>query len=190
MSILPQQTWYSLGVDPDLHACSWALLGSDLSLHCGVWHVTNKLKGADAVAAMIQNIELPLPQVELQNIQIVVVEGQTLVARPGARHRRPDNIIHLAQVAGAAAATLMRQCHCSRLLIPRPAEWKGQVPKDVHQARTYGRLGIQSEQASGYVLPADQAQRDSYAPGVRRAAWKHIGDAIGLAFHGLTRGPE
>ena len=59
-----------------------------------------------------------------------------------------------------------------------PDDAKGTVPKPIHQARTYRRMGWDCERLKSYSVPK--------TPGydIDPGAWKHVGDALGLALWG------
>lgn len=180
----------ALGLDPDSHASSWAILalnpggGEPELLEVGVCSVAKSQKGAKAVTGMAGELVLLRTK---HAPQIIVVEGQQIYARSRAK---PDSILQLAQVAGAAVAAMRIKFPSAQVLIPRPGEWKGDVPKRIHQARLWNRLGVEYESrgtpAAGYAVPKGLSCEG--AGKVKRADWKHLADAVGLAEWGLRRG--
>jgi hypothetical protein len=125
---------------------------------------------------------------------VAAVEGQRLVAAAGRRHARPEDLLRLAQVTGGAMASVQGSLDRARLLVPKPQEWKGQVPKQVHQARTLRALGLDPVKhgsgASGYCRPSVEPSPLLGSQGafsVRGSDWKHVCDAVGLALWAAKR---
>lgn len=168
-----------LGIDPDLH--STALAGWDMKKRVvtfvGVIRVSEKLKGREAAVAMCQELaKYPLDD------DVVVIEGQEIryTARKGAD---PQDIVNLAVVAGGAASQAK-----GRVLMPSPSQWKGSIPKAVHQARVLGKLGWPSETVGrstrAYTRPTGGFEGVLGAKDLGKEDWKHVVDAIGLAMWG------
>ena len=178
-----------LGIDPDLDTTAYAA-ARDGRIECvGVVRV-KKGRGLEGLVtelcAHMDNVPADL----------IVVEGQQIYQ--GMR-QRPDDILRLAQFAGVAAGLAAAQSGCFRVLMPRPQEWKGSVPKPIHQARVLTRLGWAYEQKgpppkrragkmehAGYCVPTN-VPRDVDLYDVRPSDWKHIVDAIGLALWGVDQ---
>lgn len=167
-----------IGVDPDLHYTAFALWDGKQVIALWLAEATGRTERA-ACMAMSQAIVDAQPDLQGLNdcpVFAYAVEGQELYRGKG-KTRNPRDIMFLATVAGAA----LSYCHdyfagqdCVSFY-PAPAEWKGQVPKDIHQSRTYANVGWESEKRKGYAVPVD-------APFEFTATrWKHLGDAIGLA---------
>jgi hypothetical protein len=53
------------------------------------------------------------------------------VYRQGLMKGDPNDLVDLAVLVGALTVTL----NAKRTLLPRPAQWKGQVPKEIHHDR-------------------------------------------------------
>jgi len=100
----------------------------------------------------------------LQHIHHAVVEGQEKYPKDRVR---PNDLIHLAQVAGLAAGYI-HAYHDIRPLIVKPRLWKGSVPKDVHQKRILSQVTI--GEACSY-LQCNKTEQG------------HLIDAIGLALY-------
>ncbi len=177
----------ALAFDPDLHNTGWALVEKGAS---DVLHVRDvgcikvptqikkkKTKGEWAVRLMSRAVaewDRPVPWIE----EIYVVEGQQIYF---GKTPNPQNIVHLAQVAGACLAW----SDCEHTYLPSPSQWKGSVEKHIHQARICKKLGWDYEiRASGknrYAVPTN-------APfSLKATEWKHCMDAIGLAIWGLEK---
>lgn len=206
---------YVLGIDPDLDTTAFAFVNANTSCVelVGVARPATRVVGRKAermVAAIVKALSsvtsggaLLKPfhaaihaAVEGHRILRVVVEGQQIYQ--GVR-QRPDDILRLAQVAGAAAGVATHLAGATQLLMPRPQEWKGSVPKPIHQARVLERLGWPYERKgpapkrtmgkvehAGYCVPTS-VPTDVALYDVRPSDWKHIVDAIGLALWGVDQ---
>ena len=97
----------------------------------------------------------------------LAVEGQRVYTRGKVR---PQDLIHLAQVAGMAAAHAQQAYPLAALWIPEPVQWKGSVEKGAMQRRILGRLGL-TEKLEGV----------EGAGGMTKTQRGHVIDAIGLA---------
>lgn len=198
-----------IGIDPDLHRTAIALVeptvAGPMLRAFTVFRVPTTTTGSDAVVAMSRQVLhgvlhfAACAEIGPNEPVRVAIEGQSLVARPGFRHRRPDDIVHLAQVAGAALAACVGTFDEGTFLLPRPGEWKGQVAKHAHQARTLRALGID------YEFVGEEGAKGSYARptsipllsgalqgalgGVRPSDWRHLSDAAGLALWAAPKAP-
>lgn len=204
---------YVLGIDPDLDTTAFAFV--DANTTCvELVGVARPLKGVGRkVERMVAAINVAFTNIacdtheftysqkirdafERGRIFCTVVEGQQIYQ--GVR-QRPDDILRLSQVAGGGAGIASHLCGATRLLMPRPQEWKGSVPKPIHQARVLERLGWPYERKgpapkrtmgkvehSGYCVPTS-VPSDVALYDVRPSDWKHIVDAIGLALWGVDQ---
>lgn len=175
---------FVLGIDPDLHNTAAAIIGTSGLFDVKVFNVSLTHKGPQAVTTMIEELTMSMGSWLLATraeLSAVVVEGQQIYSYTKARH---DSILMLAQVAGAAAAVACMRAR--ELWIPTPKQWKGDVPKGIHQARTLTKLGVRYTKTTGkepYCIP-------DRIPGInvpKKSDWKHAVDAIGLAVWGLEK---
>lgn len=104
---------------------------------------------------------------------IIIIEGQRIYPQSKVR---PNDLIKLAHLAGAAAGVCASLYPGSRILIPEPKDWKGSVPKHIHQARLYKKLGWGYKQTKDYAYP----EHPTVGKKLLKGEWKHVGDAIGL----------
>jgi Crossover junction endodeoxyribonuclease RuvC len=161
-----------LGVDPGVRLSAFALVNDQCKLiRVGVVKTSDPdepFRGmARAFAAAIESFP---------DLHSAAVEGQEVYAG-GVR----ESIVQLAQTAGAIGALLALTI--DTVLLPEPKRWKGQVPKEINQARSLSRVGIQHVVGSSYCYPAGcaaSAQVGGLAQ-LNRGDWKHVGDAVGLA---------
>lgn len=169
-----------LGFDPDLHNSGLAIVertpeGKFVVLHAQIISVPAALKGDAAVRAMIA--ALPLWQVDYGDLFYgsAVVEGQEAYRGAQANRATPDVLIRLAHVAGAALRLYDGE-------IVAPKVWKGQVPKDIKQARICSKLGWDYVKHSGWVEPTFISSNPAANfPAIKGKQWSHVLDAIGLA---------
>ena len=171
-----------LGLDPDLHNTGLAVLDEEGDVaHVEVIRVPKSYVGESAVQKMIQEMARRLPML-MGTLDIIpdpeyfscTVEGQQIYMGKG--QARPDSLLLLAQVAGAAAGILAP--FCADLSLPRARKWKGSVPKPIHQARILGRLGWAYKKGQGYTIPINPP---AHLAKLKPEEWKHVVDAIGLA---------
>ena len=167
-----------IGIDPDLHNLGLAIVDAEGDVaHVEVIRVPKSYVGELAVQKMIYELSgriavlsMSFPPDDLK----AVIEGQQIYS--GTGQARPDSLLLLAQVAGAAAAVLAP--HCTSLVIPRPRKWKGSVPKPIHQARVLGRMGWAYKKGQVYTIPTNPPK---HLTKLKPEEWKHVVDAIGLA---------
>ncbi len=167
-----------MGIDPDMHempAVTMDLTKKVLAVH--IYEVSKKITGREALLAMIDQLNETWPH---QSPQFTAVEGQELYQFGPNKTKNPKSIMFLANVAGMA----QMRFGGSLLAIPTPAEWKKQVPKQIHQGRVLSRIGYAGEyEKMGTVKKGwcyCKALADKF-PHVKKAQWKHVNDAIGLA---------
>jgi len=180
-----------LGVDPDLHCTAIGAWVQDKPF--GAWVVeTPKIKGRveqTAVLDMVWAIKESFPLFSKSDVTetIWAVEAQTLHVTGLKQHKRPQDIVTLGNVGGAVLQFIAGHCKSSdNLLFPTAKEWKGQIPKAVMQARFYQELGWgyqimgknKSRPNGEYSLPRRVPSGLSY---LKKAHWKHVGDALMLA---------
>ena len=107
-----------------------------------------------------------------------------------------QSLVELSVIAGALAGNLD-----ARLALPM--QWKGSIPKHIHQGRVYATQGWDFKQVKGknekYSYPIGEAYRqhlnscwtiidgDLIEAGVEKSlpnsVWKDLGDSLGLAVH-------
>lgn len=172
---------YGLGVDPDTHHLAWSIVGIEydrvnpkpLLIDFGTFEVERKKTGPEAECEMIRTMTRGIKMEDqtqqlLKEIKIVTVESQQVYV---GKAFRANDLVRLAHVGGAAAQLFVLLCPQADLKMPLPRDWKGEVPKDIHQSRILRKL---------LDSPA-KAKIDTL--GVRRS---HVIDSIGLAFWGVS----
>lgn len=170
------------GIDPD--TTNTAICFGTKHKLLGVYTISvEKKPGGKNKLAMIAEIGYRLPElIRTWLPDVLVVEGQAIHLKGKAP---PSDMLAVAQVAGAAAGCVR---YSSKLLIPEPHEWKGSVPKPIHQMRTYRAFGLVAEQRSDYAYPLlGQAEFIEGARDVEPSDWKHLGDAAGMVLWGAKQ---
>jgi hypothetical protein len=143
-------------VDPGLHGCGCALfLGAKL-----IWatYVKNSTKdlGPRAWAAMAQEVRGKFAACDL-----VVVERQRVYPGPRGKKTDPNDLVDLSGVVGAIAYAAA--AYAAEVVGVFPAEWKGQVPKEVMNARVLARL---AEAEKEYLYSKDHNTLDAVGIGL------------------------
>ena len=194
---------FAIGVDPDLHTTAIAVLRCDLPVpvifNAIIVRTPEKHKGRDAAREMTKELSTVFDAIE-RNIGESLVVGFAVehqeIAYTAKAGGNPRDVMMLGPVSGAALLALYALWPNCEAFLPSPSEWKGQVPKDIHQGRTLTRLGLKYERAGikpgqcrvkengrkreGWCYPVNP---ETCVPGVivKKADWKHLSDAAGLA---------
>lgn len=134
-----------LSVDPGVRGCGAALfhLGNGQLIACD--HVLSGSDGnrAEAWLPMAQAVMLWASRVHSGRIAQLVIEQPFIYPKASTLGKKagtdPNDLIHLAIVVGAI---LGRAAYLSAPAVKMylPAEWKGQVPKDICHDRARARL--------------------------------------------------
>ena len=173
------------GFDPDTHTAPWATVTLDGTIVGVGLFESKRQKGADSAARMAEVIaSSPRPTCS----SYLVIENQdAYFSGTTTKKARAEDLISLSFVGGAFAG----QFPGARILRPLPAQWKGQVPKAVHQGRILTALGLKYEttggaSGDGYCVPLDPEPKIPGGSKLPKSAWKHVVDAIGLALWGVA----
>ena len=144
-----------LGLDPDL-SCTGIAVVSDLEVF-RVTAVKVKTQRDPLLAAMCMVRALPpVLDVMLKGVTAVVIEGQQIYT--GTSKARPEDILQIACVSGAAAGIAHMINPDLSIFVPTPARWKKQVPKKISQARAYAHYDWKFEQTNSYSYPSGCAR--------------------------------
>ena len=167
----------ALGIDPDTKATGIAVVqtlpaGSlrptPRVLYVATAPVKAPLSVQERVRLMGNVVWAELHSIPFnRGIDRIAVEGQRVYSKGKVR---PQDLIHLAQVAGMAAAHAQMGLPEASLWIPEPVQWKGSVEKGAMQRRILGRVGL-TEKLEGV----------EGAEGMTKTQRGHVIDAIGLA---------
>lgn len=174
-----------LGVDPDLHHAGIALVDDGckvIAVRCPL--VSGDLRGAGACVEMARAMQADLFELfaAYGRPDVAIVEGQEMYL--GSRVR-PQDLLHLALSAGIAAGIVRAAWDDTRIEIPKPKTWKGDIPKHVHQKRVLRSVGIPFVAGSNPVKMVAVPKIEGFA-GIRPSRLTHVIDAIGLAVWGST----
>ena len=174
-----------LGVDPDLHHAGLALVDDGktvIAVRCS--QVSSDLRGTTSCVEMARAMQEDLFELfaAYGRPDVAIVEGQEMYL--GSRVR-PQDLLHLALAAGMAAGIVRAAWADTRIEVPKPKTWKGDIPKHIHQKRVLRSVGIQFEGGSNPVRILRLPETDGFA-GIKKPHLIHVIDAIGLAVWGST----
>lgn len=181
---------YFVGVDPDMHHTAIAVVDVDGQVVMVGMVKTKDCKEREAIVEMSHALADYFMADELpRNIHTLVVESQEIsyTAKSG---KNPRSVMMLANISGAvlAAAKVFYSIQgqdCRNVFLVPPAEWKGQVPKQIQQARTLQRLGWgfikTGPKLTGYCYPEKVPTNVIGIENILQGEWKHVLDAIGIA---------
>lgn len=180
----------ALGVDPDTFSTGLALVetldgrkGRVLAVRTAA--STRRSPVEKRVVQMALSIREALEELRGEawdlpgdpTIRAVAVEGQKKY--PNDR-TRPNDLIRLAQVAGEALAVARGLFPLAVTVeIPDPQDWKGQVPKRVHQRRILKRVGLERVEDLAAVPGGER---------LTTVQLGHVVDAVGLALYAAQCG--
>lgn len=180
----------AVGVDPDLHTTPIAqvfLSAAGLGVSSlEIVRVPSKFKEEDAALAMARALKEMDP---LGFAHVLVVESQKSYG--GVKKKaRPEDLINLAFVAGAATHSVY---DCNTIFWPQASQWKGTIPKGIHQMRIMSKLGWigkkHETKSGGWAEPISFGDNPPTCDvsRVTGGQWKHAMDAIGLAIWGIEQ---
>jgi len=168
-----------IGIDPGSKCTGVAVVEDDTLIEVAALRLDSK-----HTSETIRQLAAPLELLfERLNPDLVVVEGQHYHA--GGRSPAKD-ILKLANVAGAIAG-IAATASTAKIAIPPAAEWKGQTPKPMNQARSFAHFGIAYTRGPSFCWPkgcSKVAQVVGYGS-LKKVDWKEVADALGLARFGV-----
>lgn len=153
-----------LAIDPSIRHTGWALFNGSNLADCGLIKAPTKL-GQEPMPARIAWVVAAI-RTAAPKADILLMEWPQIYA--GGGKGDPNGLMAITAIIGGLIA-LYDSDRC-RLVLPR--EWKGQVPKDVHNARVVASLDGRGRA----ILDACDA-----APSLRH----NVIDAIGLGQYGI-----
>jgi hypothetical protein len=204
---------YFIGIDPDMHNLSAAVLDDGGRLlgvaHCKVDKQLKKLEAlresafvAERLASLVWDTLASCPRF----LRCSCASASIIVEVPDCRytasttHARVEDVALLGAQSGILGGSMLRSL--GSLLLRRsgglsltyvyPSTWKGQTPKHIHQPRILKKAGIPFEIKGGrkpeskYPVPLNH---EGLVAGDRpnKSDWKDFTDSIGLAQYGLAR---
>jgi len=177
-----------LGFDPDTKTTGFAMMRDKTPLHARLLAVPNRrepiatrrLKMVEVLSDFLSDFRIENP--DAMHVDRIVVEGQRI--RAGGR-ARPQDIVHLAQMAGAIVGACRMLWPQVEILVPEPQDWKGTVRKDVFTRRILRNLML--EHQTGGLYYAGGHVRVPGTVNLKQADVTHVVDALGLALWGVGR---
>lgn len=180
-----------IGCDPDVHSIGFAAVNEHYK---PVFLGCCKSMGAtdtDAIEMLVGEQRTWLKDYSglkaLENVMAIAVEAQDhyLGSTPN-----PKSISLLAAAAGATLQLLHGCWPAASLRFVKPVIWKKQIPKVIHHARIYKRVGWEykksankkrSDQYCWPIIPPFQRDILGLETVKNKGDWKHVGDALGIA---------
>lgn len=191
-----------IGIDPDLRKLNAAIVSDEKEL-LAVFLRRNKegtddeavVNAARASCRLVEDVIAYLVDIGGVKEITTIVESQSMQHAIEQRKRGKkidlDDIRRTGQVAGCLLGAFSNMSN--NLILVQPSLWKGQVPKNIHHARIYGKLGIKPEDDKKMknIYPCACPNnfqfmywsKDKTNPG----DFADINDSIGLALWGLER---
>jgi hypothetical protein len=159
-----------LAIDPSLTCTGWAFFEGPTLKQCGIvrtdpsWPLAMRIgRAAEMITARDEEEAWPEHDTVIEWPQVYTF---------GKSKGDPNDLLPVAGVAAVCAATLAYASRPAELV--KPAAWKGQTPKDVHNARVLARL-----------TPGELAMVDG--SGIPMSLRNNVIDAIGLGLWKLGR---
>lgn len=152
---------YVVAVDPGLNHCGLAIFKDRLIEHACL--VKNPGDSYRSMVDAVRDVCRPFGD----SYQLAIEMPQVYVASRSKGD--PNDLIALAGLVGAFVYCFLDHGKVSTY---KPAQWKGQVPKDVMTARLQKRL--YEQEISAIQLPAKSLQHN-------------VWDAVGIGMHHLSR---
>lgn len=186
-----------IGADPDIHNQSLVVI-DELCNIVGIYFVRERMKrkgqkGRESTRLMSTNgLQRLFSEIDLVGtVAAMAVEGQnvTYTAKQGAN---PQNIVDLAGVAGGIMSLGSALHPNAEVYFPAPSDWKGTIPKKVHQCRTLGKFDLKYEMKGGkkpYPVPIQGTITRLYRgpDKINAGDWEDITDSLGLAYYARDR---
>ena len=127
---------FTLSIDPGLRGCGVSLFNKKQLIKAVYVKSTEQVKrGPEAWLAMAQAILDSLPGVKVTHLVVEVPQVYNQAYWKGD----PADLIELAGVDGAITVAVGATNNYGFL----PREWKGQVPKDIHNKRVEAKLSVE-----------------------------------------------
>lgn len=133
-----------LAIDPGLHATGWAVLSDKTGAlqSCGMVRPFAQVSQTHSIAELRSKI-LKIWEEHVgfsKNPAVLAVELPQIYQQKFLKGD-PNDLIPLSVMSGLFWASF----NPGKCYLPRPASWKGQVPKDIMQARIISKLDTRSK---------------------------------------------
>lgn len=162
-----------IGCDPDTKHSAYAVVDEEGKV-VDAYTIESDGSISDLVSKHAYDIKMNLWSTDGQDA-IAYIEGQVVYKNDAKSN--PADLIKLARASGVSAMYLAQITNDITVL--DPIQWKGTVPKHIHQARILKELGYESEniqaKGSAYCIPTVNFLN------LTKTQYKHVIDAIGLA---------
>lgn len=159
----------TVAIDPGKHGCGFATYLDGVLVHAayvsglgGAAHPL--LEVAGPVGALVDQL---LAALAYDKVDELVIERPQVYDAPQQRGDQND-LIDLAVVVGGLLGTLSGRCRAS--LLVRPAEWKGQTPKDITETRAKARLS--TSELAAIELPKAKTVQHNVWDAVALGLWR------------------
>jgi len=119
-----------LAVDPGLRTTGYALFNAGELVQCGLWEIEKKKSLEECVWTIAKKSKVFSKHVDKLIIEIPQIYRQRYWMGD------PNDLITVAIIVGTV-------CGCLRIkdvVFTTPSNWKGQVPKNIHNKRVLGKL--------------------------------------------------
>lgn len=165
-----------LGIDPDTKATGMGVFKGGkpvMARSCiskGRYAKDRAAGSIEAIHEALREIEIDLAPPGRPPELKVAIEWQKI--RAGENAGKAQNIADLLGISYACLAVVKFVFPYSQILLPLPAEWKGTIPKGVHQKRLRKKLGLDG--ANAELLAGMTNTNASHAiDGLGLALWLH-----------------
>ncbi len=120
-----------MGVDPGLRACGVALYAN------GHWCTATIRVEEHDLARRVEKIVERVAAIACGVVDVLVIE-KPQVYQAERQEVDANDLVNLAVLVGAVLGRVVAK----RVLLPLPAQWKGQVPKKIHHRRIRNKTGL------------------------------------------------
>lgn len=161
-----------IGIDPDTKATGIGVLKGGKPVAALLCRASGRFT-KDRAPGMIESLHRGLQDINNDfcgfapsGIVEVAIEWQKI--RAGEYARKAQNIADVLGVSYACLAVVKMVFPYAEIELPLPSEWKGTIPKAVHQKRVIRKLGLEGPNAD-------------LLKGMTKTNASHVIDGLGLA---------
>lgn len=178
-----------LGFDPDTKTTGLGLTDGDRPIYAKLIAVPNRKAAMHTRRmAMVQAIYSQVAEFrdshpDAQRVELIVIEGQRIRTYERVR---PQDIVHLGQIAGAIAGVCRALWPGVAIAMPEPGDWKQSIRKDIFTRRLLKWMHLEHDERGGLRYVGGKV-RVPGTPGLNETDSSHVIDALGLARWGAMR---
>ncbi len=172
-----------LGIDPGTKKIGIAVVRDTTLIHIDIAKGKNQIATIDNLSTIIDDCDC-----SHYGITTVVIESQQYYLEDQEKKSKPEDLIKLAFMSGAAAAFCTQYLPNSKIVQVFPKVWKGNVPKHIKQKRILTKLNIPISHYMKTMCPVPDVSTGMHCKNmlkVNDGDWRDILDAAGLALWGL-----